>query len=576
MRPRRWQCLAAGTALILAGLGASEARAQAAADAQAQSPEELQRRVLELEQSTREQVESLRRKIQELEAARNEEKRLQEEKLVQEKEQRAEEAQVARRGGAKEFFDLQAGAQQGATSDLSPLGKDIKGNVYTGDAFKVKLGGSLRMHAQWNDTGVGLSVPRAIRPVFPPTDRRQDDETFRAFGSRTRLNMAVEGPVALGGKTSGFFEFDLTGQFTDGPVGAISNQPVLRHAFGRWTSPDLLAKGDEFVATFGQTGSFADNFADTVDFNTMLAGLGAVHRRNPRIELLERLPVTANLKLVASIGAERPVFGNEDVISGISDIGAGELSRFPALSAGTGLEAGRIGDGFGIGSSKLYARYTYGRFRERFSNVATTPCPASTIVPGIGAPCITAATNFTDRGFNNQTAWGTFTLDRIGFNPKGRALTLRLVGGGLWTQGEALHLNASFDRRTILDDDGSLKAAQSYGGFINPIFFLTETLSLRWAGGIVLARDSDRPAVTGSGGTAVPGQAPEGSLVTDFVREKNRQSEVSVWWTPGPFTFALAWNHTSTDFRRVNATTFASESQRGDNDKFELITFFSF
>jgi hypothetical protein len=362
-------------------------------------------------------------------------------------------------------------------------------------------------------------------------------------------------------------------------VGALGTQVLLRHAFGRWTFPDLLAKGDEFVATFGQTGSFADHLPDTVDFNTMLGGLGAVHRRNPRIELLHRLPVTSKLKFVTSIGAERPFFGNEDVsASSTTDIGVGELSRFPALSAGIGLEAKERlaignGEGLGIGGTKLYLRYTDGRFRERFSN--TTSCNGAIVptITGIGAPCVVAATDFTDRGFNNQTAWLSFNLDRIGLNPKGRARTLLLRGGGLWTQGEALHLNAGFDRRTILDDDGSLKAAQSYGGFVNPIFYLTDTVSLRWAGGIQLALDSDRPAVSGAGtngsllGTSAAGPT--------FFRDKNRQSEVSVWWTPGPFTFALAWNHTTTDFKRVPVGG-ASESHRGDNDKFELITWFSF
>lgn len=553
MQPRRWRVLMAGAVVAVASFGAGELRAEPAAEGRPESAEQLEQRVLDLERSTREQVESLKRKIEELEAARERERR------AREAAERSQPEQAARGGGVKAFFDLQAGARQGAESEANPLGKEIKGNVYTGDAFKVRLGGSLRMHSQWNDTGVGESVSSAIRPVRPPTDRRQDDETFRAFAGRTRLNMAVEGPVTLGGRTSGFFEFDFNRQFTDGPVGAVNSNPRLRHAFGRWTFPDVLAKGGELAVTFGQTTSFADNVPDTVDFNTMLGGLGAALRRNPRIELVERLPLTSRLKLLTSVGVERPFFGNEDVIAGINDIGVGELSRFPALSAGAGLEAGRIGEGFGIGSSKLAFRYTYGRFRERFINDGANG--------GIGTPSITAATNFIDRGFNNQTAWGTFTLDRIGFNPRGRALTLQLKGGGLWTQGEARHLNAEFDRRTIIDDDGSLKTAQSYGGFINPIFFLTDTISLRWAGGIQLALDNDRPPVTGA--------AASGSLVGQFFRDKNRQSEFSVWWTPGPFTFALAWNHTATDFKQVLVTG-ASESHKGDNDKIELITFFSF
>ncbi len=559
MRPRRWQSLTASAVLILAGLGASEVRAQAAPDAQAQTPGDLQQRVLDLEQSTREQVESLKRKIQELEAARDAEKRAQEEQLAREKEQRAQE-QTARRGGANEFFDLQAGGQQ---SNATPqLGKDIKGNVYSSDAFKVKLGGSLRLHSQWIDKVVGESVARA-----PSTDPVNDREAFRTFASRTRLNLAIQGPETLGGKTQGFFEFDFNQNFGTGDIAFVNSNPRLRHAYGRWIFPDLLTKGDEFVTTFGQTGSFADDFPDMVDFNTLYTGLGATHRRNARIEFLERVPVTSAVKVVGSVGLERPLFGtNSQPFSATAgqivgtDLSVGELGRLPAFSAGGGLEAGRIAI---IDSTKVYVRGTYGRFRQRF-DTAGTP---NLLLPTTAAP----TTPFIDRGFNNWTAHAGVTLDRIGFNTTGRAMTFKLLAGGVWTKGEAGLLNAEFDRQLILDDDNSLVPAQSWGGFVNPQFYLTDTLSLRWAGGIQFARDSDRPVVTGDGFTQIGG-----TLATNnFFRDRNRQSELSVWWTPGPFTFALAWQHTSTDFKRVE-TTLESSSHKSDENKVELITWFSF
>ncbi len=65
--------------------------------------------------------------------------------------------------GWENFFDLQAGAKQ-KNNDPNPLGKEIRGNVYTSDRFKIRLGGSLRLHAQHNDTPVGESVSSAPFP----------------------------------------------------------------------------------------------------------------------------------------------------------------------------------------------------------------------------------------------------------------------------------------------------------------------------------------------------------------------------------------------------------------------------
>jgi len=250
---------------------------------------------------------------------------------------------------------------------------------------------------------------------------------------------------------------------------------------------------------------------------------------------------------------ERPFFGN-DFIS--TDLGPGDLSGFPAVSGGIGLETGRLGQGFGIGSTQAYVRTTWGEFEERFTTAA------------IPATAFSAQTNFREDTFTNQTVHGTFILDRIGFNKTGRALTLKLMGGGIWARGDALHENAEFGPRVILDDDGRLTPAESAGGWINPIFFLTDTLSIRWAGGTQYFLDDDRPVISGApvGGSAFP---------NPFFKVNNRQSEVSLWWTPGPFTFALSYNHTLTHFKRVSPSG-GSESRENENNKIEFISFFSF
>ncbi len=127
-----------------------------------------------------------------------------------------------------------------------------------------------------------------------------------------------------------------------------------------------------------------------------------------------------------------------------------------------------------------------------------------------------------------------------------------------------LYLDAGFDRRTVQQADGSLKEAQSVGGFIQPIYYLTETINFRAAFGTQVALSDDRPAATGSftGG--------------DYVRHTNEQFELSAWWTPGPLTFAVAWNHTDTVWRRVDPASLATTEQTGTNDKFELITWYTF
>ncbi|MBI4635311.1 MAG: hypothetical protein HY727_03085 [Candidatus Rokubacteria bacterium] len=550
MRANHWIWVTAITALL--------AFLPPATDVAAQTVEDLRQRIQELERSTREQIDALRRLIEQREAERAQERRAQEERerayeVLREQVERQqlslrkqEEAVARVLDGWENFFDLEAGRKQ-STGDAPPLGREVQGNVYTGDKFKVRLGGSIRLHTQSNDTPVPEAVSTALLPdpTVPGGGNNGGRDNFRSFASGTRLNLAVEGPATFEGKTQGLVEIDFFRNSIGGESGAVSPNPRLRHAFGRWIRDDLFAAGDEFTLTFGQTVSFADNLPDTADANAMRGGLGAASKRNPRFELLHKYPLTSNLRFVSSLGAERPFFGNDFIGT---DLGPGDLSGFPALSAGVGLESGRLGEGFGIGRSAAYVRTTWGEFEERFTSEGTAS--------------LGATTNFSERHFTNQTAWGTVTLERIGLNKTGRAMTLELRGGGLWTRGDALHLDATFDRRVIIDDDGQLVPAESVGAFVNALFFITDTLSLRWAGGTQFALDSDRPVAAGT-------------LTSDFFRVNNRQSEFSIFWTPGPFTFGLSYNHTATNFKRVPSTG-GSESRENENNKIELITWFSF
>jgi hypothetical protein len=57
---------------------------------------------------------------------------------------------------------------------------------------------------------------------------------FRAFAGRSRLNLAVQGPETLGGRTSGFFEMDFEQQANGpGETNAVNNNPRLRWAGSR-------------------------------------------------------------------------------------------------------------------------------------------------------------------------------------------------------------------------------------------------------------------------------------------------------------------------------------------------------
>src|SRR5947199_304780 len=311
----------------------------------AQSVDELRQRLQQLEKSTRAEVESLKRLIREGEAEREKKRKAQEEqeRVLESLKQQVEEQRLSFEERERQFspvpaswanfFDLQAGRKQ-ANNDRDPLGKDIQGNVFTNDSYKVRLGGSLRLHVQHNDSPVGESVSRALLPDAAPG----------------------------GGNT----------------------------------------------------------------------GRGAANRRNPRIEFIERFPLLPGMKLLASLGAERPLFDNQALGGGdvaARDLGSGDLSGFPALSGGIGFEAGRLGL---IGSTAFYARGTWGERRERF-NVGTT------------TPSLNAQTNFQDRNFTDQVVHGTLILDRIGFNETGRAMTLKLQGGAVWTRGEGRVTNSDFD-----------------------------------------------------------------------------------------------------------------------------------
>jgi len=220
VRPvRPWRAAVALAGLLTVGMGSTEVRAQSAV--------ELKQQIQELERSTREQVETLKRRIEAQETQRTQERRAQEEResTVQMLKEQVERQQVALRAqeqrvgrfldGWENFFDLQAGAKQ-SNNDPSPLGKSIRGNVYAGDQFKIRLGGSLRLHTQHNDTPVGESVSSALLPdtTVPGGGNNGGRDNFRAFAGRTRLNLAIDGPVTLGGKTQGLLEFDFNRQFT--------------------------------------------------------------------------------------------------------------------------------------------------------------------------------------------------------------------------------------------------------------------------------------------------------------------------------------------------------------------------
>ena len=47
-----------------------------------------------------------------------------------------------------------------------------------------------------------------------------------------------------------------------------------------------------------------------------------------------------------------------------------------------------------------------------------------------------------------------------------------------------------------------------------------------------------------------------------------------LWWTPGPFTFALSYNHTVTVYRQIFAAG-ALETRDNGNNKIEFIIWFS-
>src|SRR5262249_30913173 len=146
---------------------------------------------------------------------------------------------------------------------------------------------------------------------------------------------------------------------------------------------------------------------------------------------------------------------------------------------------------------------------------------------GTTDPNLGAETDFYQRTFTNQIVHGGVTLDRIGFNPDGKAMTLRLKAGGVWTRGDGVLTNSEDDRQVIVGPGGELVPAQSYGAFANVFFFFTENVNLRYAWGFQRGRATDRPVVVGD-------------LEDGFFRTRNDQQEVSVWWTPGPFTLGVA------------------------------------
>jgi hypothetical protein len=526
----------------------------------------LERRLDELERATREQIDALRRELDQRKA-----------ELAEERERRAElEKRMAELGAAPASAPAtiaatappgaqapaaaaieQAGSRERTESpdplaDLPRSGKDLIGNVYSGDNFKVRLGGSLRTNFQFNSTPVGDQVSKALLPdpAIPGGGDNAGRESFRALAGFSRMLLAVQGPTTLGGRTFGYLEFDFARNLSGGESGAVNPNPRLRHAYLRWTFDDVGKPGSFLQLTVGQTGGYFDVIPDTVDANVMAGGLGAAYRRNPRIAVGYGLPIGDSGRLLLGGGIERPFLGG-NAVGG--DLGNGDVSQLPIFSFGGGYETTRrlaLGDEFGIGSLKAGVRFASGRFEERFK--------AGTLEPDF-----TLQTGFDERDFTARVVHGGILIEGIGFNAEGRARTLNFRMGGLWTAGEASFIDAAFDRRVVLRSDGTLEAAHSSGGFVNPVFYLTDSVSLRWAGGAQYALDPDLAVVTGS-------------LTKGYFRTRNWQSEASVWWTPGPFSFAIAYNYTRTNYRSVDPLTLASFDLVNDNGKIEAIGWFSF
>ena len=521
----------------------------------AQSVEELERRLGELERSTN-------ARIAELEAQLEATRRAQDAGGTPAPVGTAapvEAAPVAtdslwatlQRAGERLFSG--AAAQRNEDPDplgsLAKVGEDLQGNVYTSESFRIRLGMSLRLHAQHNTSAVGENISRALLPGENPD---VEEDNYRAYLSRTRLTLAAQGPTTLGGKTYAYLELDFQRQTSNGESGALSPSPRLRHAYVRWSLRDLFAEARGLELTIGQTGSSWDLLPDTVDGNTMLGGLGAVHRRNVRAETALVWGLDETHSLVLGLGLERPFFGTDFIAS---DLGPGDLSGYPALSLGLGwLTRQRLGaaDGLGVQKVALGARATYGNFEEDFSTVTTNP---SVAVPP----------DLDEERFDNIAVHGGVKLSKIGFNAESRAGTFDLTLNGLWAQGDPQHLDAGFDRRTVLSSSGTrAKEARTLGGFSYVALWLLEDVSLRYGLGAQYALDSDRVPLTGTfyGG--------------DFVRRRSWQSEVSIWWTPGPLSIALSWNHTETLYRSVDPATGTTLQDLGQNERIEFIFWFSF
>jgi hypothetical protein len=534
----------------------------------AETVDELKQELIQLEQTMNQQIKALEQLIQHQEAARQAK---QEEEMKALEEKLREEQQAGTKGLKglwTRFFDNELGAEA-ENEGQAPLGKDIQGNVYSSDKFKVRLGGSLRTHYIWQDTLSGDQINKAPLPPGPGEGSEIRDN-FRISARRSRFNLAFIGPEALGGKTLGFFEFDF-----DQGDGTNPNAH-LRHAFARWIFEDGLTAGDSLTFTLGQTTNFAAISASTIDANTMKGGLGATGKRNPRAEAVWRIPLDEEqtVKGLISLGIERPFISSEKLNN--DNVGAGELGGVPVVSLGTGIETRdvRVSSSFGWQRAKFYVRGSWGQFDENFG---ITGCPGGSPGDPLGKAsdtgafadlslAVAAANGITcsdpNKTFSNWAAQGGIDIIGLGTAKKGRAGTFRLKGNAVYFSGDAQFLSSSYDSRLFLEGT-TLNQAGSVGGFINPMYFITDKLSVRWAGGAMFALDA------GHAGKVVVA----GNPTSDFVRDQNYQSELSLWWTPGPWTFGIAWNYTNTLYQSVDLT---EGGRRGQNQKIEAITWLNF
>jgi hypothetical protein len=178
----------------------------------------------------------------------------------------------------------------------------MKAQTAQEEPFNIKFGGYINWTANY-DSRQTVSLREGYLLLYPAEEKKDNlgkdinnKANFNFLSIQTRLNSKIEGPGALGAKTSGFVEAEFFGT-SEGDVNGLR----LRHAY-------LAFKWDNTLVQIGQTWHplfVAEVFPGVISFNTGVPF--QPFSRNPQVRVTQAL---GSFNVIAALVSQRDFTSN--------------------------------------------------------------------------------------------------------------------------------------------------------------------------------------------------------------------------------------------------------------------------